>query len=255
MVAYFVSRSGRKSHTSWNPNPTRASCDVSNDNFQLPALSRLCNWIGNGQRERADQDWELEREWEMRCLIDNCDNADKKSTPWGWRGLWPKNASWLEPNCPDQAQKTNKYHTFVYVQMKKSQNKAGETKANNNNNGNSSGQFGLFCSVLVLCCSCACVPAICSYLCHSLPPSLSLCISGEIRVKVTAAFLAGKCENSQNENQMQTPQPAKGNRQPATAQKKSHLAQEVDAWGLCPCLPLAHSLFAIVRRVHPQNSP
>lgn len=34
--------------------------------------------------------------------------------------------------------------------MKKSQNKAGETKANNNNNGNSSGQFGLFCSSPVL---------------------------------------------------------------------------------------------------------
>lgn len=96
------------------------------------------------------------------------------------------------------------------------------------------------CSGLVLCCSCACVPAICSYLCRSLSlhPSPSV-LSGEIRVKVTAAFLAGKCENSQNENQMQTPQPAKGNRQPATAQKKSHLAREVDAWGLCPCLSLS----------------
>lgn len=202
------------------------------------------------ERDRADQEWEWEGEREMRCLIDNCDNADKKSTPWGWRGLWPKNASWLERNCPDQAQKTNKYHTFVYVQMKKSQNKAAETKANNNknnNNGNSSGQFGLFCSSPVL----QLRMRVCN-LQLPMPLSLSLplfpCLSGEIRVKVTAAFLAGKCENSQNENQMQTPQPA-------TAQKKSHLAREVDAWGLCPCLPLAHSLSAIVRRVHPQNSP
>lgn len=114
--------------------------------------------------------------------------------------------------------------------MKKSQNKAGETKANdnnNNNNGNSSGQLGLFWSSPVLQLR---MRAICSYLCRSLslPPSPSV-LFGEIRVKVTAAFLAGKCENSQNENQMQTPQPAKGNRQPATAQKKSHLAREVDA--------------------------
>lgn len=54
----------------------------------------------------------------------------------------------------------------------------------------------------------------------------SLSLPGEIRVKVTAAFLAGKCENSQNENQMQTPA---GKRQPATAQKNRHLAREVDA--------------------------
>lgn len=111
--------------------------------------------------------------------------------------------------------------------MKKSQNKAVETKANNNNNnGNSSGQFGLFCSSPVLQLR---MRACNLQLPMPLSLPLSLCLSGEIRVKVTAAFLAGKCENSQNENQMQTPQPAKGNRQPATAQKKSHLAQEVDA--------------------------
>lgn len=60
-----------------------------------------------------------------------------------------------------------------------------------------------------------------------MPHALSaLSLPGEIRVKVTAAFLAGKCENSQNENQMQTPA---GKRQPATAQKNRHLAREVDA--------------------------
>lgn len=115
--------------------------------------------------------------------------------------------------------------------MKKSQNKAGETKANNNNNnnGNSSGQLGLFWSSPVLQLR---MRACNLQLPMPLSPSFSLplsVLSGEIRVKVTAAFLAGKCENSQNENQMQTPQPAKGNRQPATAQKKSHLAREVDA--------------------------
>lgn len=81
------------------------------------------------------------------------------------------------------------------------------------------------------------------------PLSLSVSPWGEIRVKVTAAFLAGKCENSQNENQMQTPAGAKGNRT-----KESGIFAREKCMLVSPPASLSLSLSPFVLEVHPQNS-
>lgn len=136
------SRSLGKSHTSWNPNPTRASCDdVSNDNFQLPAPSmrripcgdyviglamdiELGPVVGVSERGRwSERERYLIVNWAARR-----DDADKKSTPVQLKRAETSVAveecilTWA--NCPDQAQKTNKYHTFVYVHKDKRRQRA-----------------------------------------------------------------------------------------------------------------------------------